>query len=110
MRIALVCPNLSSNSMVRTYPIAKALARSHEVHIVGFMFGSEVFAPYRYEFDYEPTEARRLPAFLGQVRSVARGIRADAVYAFKPLPSSLWVALWARRIHGIPCFLDIEDW
>ena len=110
MRIALLCPDLSSNSLVRTYPIAKVLGRRHEIYLVGFQFGHEVFEPYRHEFDYEAIVARRLPAFLKQVRAVARGIRADAVYAFKPLPSSLWVALWARRLHRIPVFLDIEDW
>jgi glycosyltransferase involved in cell wall biosynthesis len=110
MRIALLCPNLSSNSLVRTYPIAKVLARRHEIQVVGFRFADEVFEPYRDEFDYQATAARQFPAFLAQVRAIARQIRADAVYAFKPLPSSFWVGLWARRAHRIPLFLDIEDW
>src|SRR5882672_2953556 len=110
MRIALLCPDVSSNSLVRTYPIAKVLARHHEIRVVGFRFGDTVFEPYRDEFDYEAIAARRVPAFLKQVWSIARDIRADAVYVFKPLPSSLWVGLLARGKHRVPLFLDIEDW
>lgn len=110
MRIALLCPNTSSNSLVRTYPIAKVLARRHELQVLGFEFGGGIFAPYRDEFEYETIIARRMPYFLGQIREMARRVRADAVYAFKPVPSSLWVGLMAKRMHGIPLFLDIEDW
>jgi glycosyltransferase involved in cell wall biosynthesis len=110
MRITLLCPNASSNSLVRTYPIAKVLARRHQVRVVGFRFGEGIFEPYRNEFDYETIAARRLPGFLSQVRAMVRDIQADAVYAFKPLPSSLGVGLLARRAHKIPLFLDVEDW
>ena len=106
MRIAIVCPNASSNSLVRTYPIAKVLARRHEVQVYGFRFGDGVFAPYRDEFEYRTVAGRGLPAFLGQVQAMARTIDADAVYAFKPLPSSFWVALQVRnrRVSGADSF------
>lgn len=110
MRIAMVCPNVSSNSLVRTYPIAKVLARQHELQMLGFRFGGGVFEPYRDEFDFETMEAGRFPRFLSAVRRMVERIRADAVYVFKPLPSSLWVGLLARRALGVPLFLDIEDW
>jgi glycosyltransferase involved in cell wall biosynthesis len=110
MRIALVCPNVSSNSLVRTYPIAKVLARRHQLQMIGFRFGEGVFEPYRDEFHFEMAEAVRLPRFLAAVRRMVERIRADAVYVFKPLPSSLWVGLMARRALGVPLFLDIEDW
>lgn len=41
---------------------------------------------------------------------LSQKVRGDAIYAFKPIPSSLWVALLAKRRLGIPLFLDIEDW
>ena len=110
MRITLLCPNASSNSLVRMYPIARVLARRHELQVLGFEFGDGVFEPYRDEFDYETIAARRMPYFLGQVQEIARRVRGDAVYAFKPVASSMWVAMLARRIHGVPLFLDIEDW
>src|SRR5678815_4612016 len=102
MRIALLCPNVSSNSLVRTYPIAKVLARRHELQVLGFDFGGGIFGPYRDEFAYETTVARRMPYFVAQIREMARQVQADAVYAFKPIPSSFWVGLMAKRLHGIP--------
>jgi len=92
------------------YPIAKVLARRHELQVLGFKFGDGIFEPYRDEFDYETIAARRMPYFLGQVQEMARRVRADAIYAFKPVASSMWVGLLTRRIHNIPLFLDIEDW
>jgi glycosyltransferase involved in cell wall biosynthesis len=110
MRIAILCPNASSNALVRTYPIAKVLARRHQLQVLGFRSGPEIFEPYRDEFEYETLLLRKQPAFLGQLRALARRVEADAVLAFKPLPSSLWLGLAARRRLGIPLFLDVEDW
>src|SRR6185295_9969072 len=110
MRIAVVCANASSNSMVRVYPIARVLARRHRLQVFGFRSGREVFPPYANEFAYETLPQRRLPASLGQVRALARRIEADAVLAFKPLASSLWPALRAARRLRVPLLLDVEDW
>jgi glycosyltransferase involved in cell wall biosynthesis len=95
---------------VRTYPIANVLARRHEVALLGFRFGDAVFAPYSREFSYDTLRARPMPAFLRQVDELSRRVDADVVYAFKPLPSSFWVALRACRRLEVPLFLDIEDW
>jgi glycosyltransferase involved in cell wall biosynthesis len=110
MRIALLCPNASSNSLVRTYPIAKVLARKHRLQVLGFRFKDGIFPPYRDEFDFDTRAARQMPAFVGQARELASRIDADAIYAFKALPSSLWVGLLARRRLGVPLILDLEDW
>jgi glycosyltransferase involved in cell wall biosynthesis len=110
MRIAVLCPNVSSNSLVRTYPIAKVLARRHELQVLGFRSGADVFEPYRDEFEYETILMKRLPGFLPQLWTLVDRIRADALFAFKPLPASLWLGLLARRRLGIPLFLDVEDW
>jgi glycosyltransferase involved in cell wall biosynthesis len=110
MRIALLCPNASSNSLVRTYPIAKVLARKHRLQVLGFRFGDGIFPPYRDEFDYETRLARGMPAFVRQVQELASRVEADAIYAFKALPSSVWVGLLARQRLGAPLFLDLEDW
>jgi glycosyltransferase involved in cell wall biosynthesis len=109
VRIALLCPDLSTNSLVRTYPIAKVLARRHEIQVLGFRSGDSIFEPYREEFQFESVRCRPLPIFLKQAWDLAGAVRADAVYAFKPLAASLWPALLARRRHRIPLFLDVED-
>ena len=110
MRIVCLCADASSNSVVRLYPIAKALARRHEVVVAGFRFGDEVFAPYRDEFDFHTLRAKGLPGFVRQVVVLSRRIQADLVYAFKPLSTSLWPGLALRRRLGVPLVVDVEDW
>lgn len=110
MRIAVLCPNASSNSMVRVYPIAKVLARRHQLQVLGFRSAPAIFEPYRDEFEYETLLLRHHPAFLSQLRALSRRVEADALLAFKPLASSLWLGLAARRRLRVPLFLDIEDW
>lgn len=110
MRIALLCPDISRNPLVRTYPIARVLQRRHTLQVLGFRSGPEIFAPYRDAFDYDSLALRQGAAFVGQVRELARRIDADAVYVFKPLATSLWAGLLARRRLRIPLFLDLEDW
>ena len=51
MKVTVLVWNLSANSIVRAYPIAKVLQRQHEVEVVGPVFGSRVFEPYRDEFE-----------------------------------------------------------
>ena len=110
MKIALLCPDASSNPLVRTYPVARVLQRRHELQVLGFRSGPEIFAPYRDSFEYETRLLRRMPGFLGQLRELASRVQADAVYAFKPLATSLWVGLLAKHTRRIPLFLDVEDW
>lgn len=110
MKIALLCPDASSNPLVRTYPIARVLERRHRLQVLGFQSGPEIFAPYRDAFEYDTLRLRQMPAFLGQVRALAARVDADAIYAFKPLATSLWAGLLARRRLRVPLFLDVEDW
>lgn len=110
MRIALLCPDVSRNPLVRTYPIARVLERRHEVSLLGFRSGPEVFAPYRDAFSYDTLPETTFPGFFGHIAELARRVQADAIYAFKPLPASLWCGLLARRRLRVPLFLDVEDW
>lgn len=110
MRIVCVCADASSNSLVRLYPIAKTLARRHEIVVAGFRSGELIFAPYRDEFEYRTLRVKRMPAFARQVAHLARSVQADLVYAFKPLSTSLWSGLALRRQLDVPLVVDIEDW
>ncbi len=110
MRIVCLCADASSNSLVRLYPIAKVLARRHEVVVAGFRSGDGVFPPYREEFDFQTLRAKTLPAFLRQVASLTRRLQADLIYVFKPLSTSLWSGLALRRRLGVPLVADVEDW
>src|SRR4051794_41942648 len=47
-RVTLFVHDLAGNAVVRAAPLAAALARGHEVEVVGLLLsGDEVYAPYR---------------------------------------------------------------
>jgi len=122
VKISILCHDLSANSIVRTYPIAKVLQRNYEVEVIGIPFAGEVFAPYKREFDYKTirltteggklsfSKTERFPGFLRAMKQLANLIEGDAIYAFKPLLPSFGVGLMAKYLKGIPLVLDIEDW
>ena len=62
MKVSLLCFDLSSHALVRAYPMARALARRHEIEVIGPLFGNaEVYEPYRADLPYKPV---RLPTGL----------------------------------------------
>jgi glycosyltransferase involved in cell wall biosynthesis len=110
MRIAVVAPNLASNAMARTCPIARVLERNHEVEIVGFDDGQGFYEPWRGEFDYESFSVGHTPLSLARnVHRASEYIQADLVYAFRPCMGSLGVGIYHQRRTGTPLVLDIED-
>ncbi len=110
MKISCLVFDLSRNSIVRTYPIAKVLERRHEVEIIGPCFGDGIFPPYRDEFTFRTVAGSRYPRFLGALPELLRHIEGDIVFAFKPRPTSFGIALLSRLRHHRPLILDIEDW
>lgn len=111
MRISILSPDVSSNAMARTCPIAETLARSHEIQILGFDAGEGFFEPYQDTFDYATVPVGRTPISLSRnVRKLVDLISGDVVYAFQPQLGSLGVALLEKRRRGIPVILDIEDY
>lgn len=110
MRISIVSPDLSSNAMARTCPIAQTLSRNHEVEILGFDGGDGFFGPYEDAFDYEMMSPARSPVGLvKRIRRLSDAISGDVVYAFRPQVGSLGVALYHKRRTGTPVILDVED-
>jgi len=110
MKISCLVFDLSRNSIVRTYPIAKVLERHHEVEIIGPCFGDGIFPPYRDEFVFRTVAGGRYPRFLGTIPKLLRHIEGDIVFAFKPRPTSFGIALLSRLCRHRPLILDIEDW
>jgi glycosyltransferase involved in cell wall biosynthesis len=110
MRVLCLAADASSNSLVRFYPIARVLARTHEVSVAGFQSRETLFGPYANEFEYRTLRTGSLLKFFGQMRRLVGSLDADLVYAFKPLSTSLWTGLAARRQLDVPLIVDIEDW
>ncbi len=108
MKISMLVWNLSANSIVRTYPLAKVLARKHEVEIIGPVFGNGIFEPYKDEFEYKSFKASPY-IWSDTVDRIADLVTGDVIYAFKTAPTSFGAGLIAKGKKDIPLILDIED-
>ena len=106
----ILAPDLSRNAVYPPWQFAGALrAAGHGVRLAG----PEPAGPWP-PLEAELADALRLPepwAGWPRAREAARLARgADVIYAFKAMPSSLGVALAARRRSGVPVLLHLDDW
>lgn len=110
MEISVLVPDVSSNAMARTCPIAKVLERNHEVEIVGFDQGDGFYEPWQGEFTTTTVETGYTPLGLWRgMRKASEAITGDLLYAFRPCAGSFGVGLHHLRSHDKPLLLDIED-
>jgi glycosyltransferase involved in cell wall biosynthesis len=105
MKISLLSPDVSQNSMARAHLLYRMLSTVHEVEIVGPAFAGQVWEPLR---KHQDVAIRVVPQ--GPAREMARYADGDVLYAIKPRPTSLGVALEARRQSDRPLLVDIDDW
>ena len=114
--MSLFASDLASNCLVRVYPIARALARTRDVEVVGPLFGGdEVFAPFARELPYRVVRApnrdrMRASAYRGLARELAGAATGSLAWAFKATYTSYGAALLMRRRTRRPVVLDLEDW
>jgi glycosyltransferase involved in cell wall biosynthesis len=111
-RISFFVHDLAANPIVRAAALAKAVARKHEVEVLGFLQdGPDVYEPYRDLFEYSTMRvARETQAVLRAIPALAARATGDIIYACKPLATSLGPALYAaRRLARRPLLLDVED-
>lgn len=110
LRVTLISSDVSQNGLSRSWTLAKMLARNHEVEIVGTAFGDGIWPPVRGDaFSVDAVRGRRLPLYLIEARKLLRTLRADVVYAVKPLPTSFGLALLHRLRSNTPVVVDIDD-
>jgi glycosyltransferase involved in cell wall biosynthesis len=112
MRVSAIMPNLATNHIVRVAPIVKALARDHEVELIGFLKRGEVlFPPFAREFDYRIVGWDEREGFVPALRALQQAITGDVLYAFQPATLSYGGALLHKlRRRGLPLILDMTDW
>lgn len=109
-RVVLLSSDLSQNALSRAYLLAEILSRDFEVEIVGSLFGDGVWAAARNgSIPIHAVPGARWPRYALGVRSLLARIRADVVYAIKPLLASFGVARLHRMRTGTPVVLDIDD-
>jgi glycosyltransferase involved in cell wall biosynthesis len=111
LKISVLVCNLSANSIVRTYPIAKVLERHHDVQVVGPVLGNHIFAPYKNELNYVPIYPKgpSLLKYKNILSGLLASITGDVIYAFKPAVTSYGVALLSQLKRRRSIILDIED-
>ena len=112
--IAILCPDLSRNAFGRAYVLARVLARTYTVRVVGPQFGAGVWLPLSGDLERHGIEVvilpgRRMPGFMLTARRFLDDLVADAIYASKPYPSSYGLGLLYRHRYGVPLVLDIDD-
>lgn len=111
MKISILVWDLSSHSLVRTYPIAKVLEKHYQIEILGPLFGSNIYEPYKTEFFYKhvkPTKTN-LINMIPSISKLIKKIDGDVIYAFKPMPTSYGTALLSKYSKNLPIVLDVED-
>ena len=113
MKVSLFVHNLSSNPIVRAYPIAKALEMlGYEVEILGLTFNTDkIYEPYKDEFKYITIRSYLdIRWVIINARKLSKLATGDIIYAFKPLWSSLYPAILASRFgRKKRLLLDAED-
>jgi glycosyltransferase involved in cell wall biosynthesis len=111
MRVTILASDLSSNSMGRVFVLARVLARSYEIEIVGPMYGKTVWPPIASEpLDIKAIAIDASARSIARLRGLARLATGAILYACKPVGSSFGTALAARRGTARPLVLDIDDW
>ena len=105
MKIALLSHDVSDNCLGRAHVLARLLATDHEVEIVGPSSTGTVWEPLR---DDDVVPVRAIP--LGRLDDMAEQVTADLLYPVKERPTSLGVALAARRQRMRPLIADSDDW
>ncbi|MEM7793532.1 MAG: glycosyltransferase family 4 protein [Cyanobacteria bacterium P01_C01_bin.118] len=97
--------------MTRVYLVSRILQRlGHQVDVIGCQFGDGIYPPPPETLTVSPIPGKRLPGFLGSATQLLSHISGDIIYAIKPRPTSLGLALLNKVYTRRPVLLDIDDW
>ncbi len=112
MKISILTPDLSGNSLGRAYLLAKILQKHYEVEIIGPMFGEGIWKPVANDksviYNAVKISGRLKPYW--QIGELIKKIDGDIIYASKPLFSSFGNGLLKKVLKKKPLILDIDDW
>ncbi len=114
MKISVLCSNLSSNCLGRSYILAKLLKKGgFDVEIVGPLWDKKIWEPvagdseihYKYVKFFKPIGSN----FLNWVK-LYKKISGDIIYVNKPLFNSLFLGVIKKIVNKKKLILDIDDW
>lgn len=108
-KISILAPDLSGGKVQRTYLIAELLQmQGYDVTVFGFMFGQKLNPPPQ-TLKLSYALGCTYPKMLKTSFSLLKKIDGDIIYAMKPLPTTLGIALLKRLRSKKPVILDIDD-
>jgi glycosyltransferase involved in cell wall biosynthesis len=116
MKVLMLCPLMSSSSMITVNPAATAVSKRHDVKLVGPLLGGRPFIDMNgFNTEYlEPPIAKPMQFAMLSLggRNRRRLMRGDydVVHAFKLLPHTAPVAAAAKRKLGKKFVLSIDDY
>jgi glycosyltransferase involved in cell wall biosynthesis len=111
MKISVLTPSLSNNSLGRAYLLADILQRHYEVEIIGPVFGAGIWEPLvNSDVLYKPVPGKILPLFALQIPRLLKKITGNVIYVSKPCFSSYDIGLVKKWVSKKPLVLDIDDW
>lgn len=111
MKICLICFDLSNNSLGRTALLASALAKQHDVEIIGTSKTGDIWYPMRdIGIPIRVYPWSRYPIFISTIYKMVQEMDADIFIACKLRPTSFGIALLKKWFSGKPVVVDIEDW
>lgn len=108
MKVSLLSHDVSHNNMARAhllYRMLSGIPEVSDVEIIGPATTGQVWEPLR---SHREVPVRVVPQATAAV--MAGAADGDVLYAIKPRPTSLGVALEARRQKHRPLLVDLDDW
>ena len=112
-RIAVLAWDVGHNPLGRAHTMADILRDHAEVSIWGTSFeryGSGLWPPLRgTDIPVHALQGLDLPELLDALDEVARRMDVDAVWVSKPRFPSLALGVLAKRHHGCPLIVDVDD-
>jgi glycosyltransferase involved in cell wall biosynthesis len=105
LKISLLSFDLSGTCIIRAHLLARMLVDDYDVEVVGPASSGEVWEPLR---DDSVVPFRILTG--DTAAELAQGVDGDVLYALKPRPTSLGVAMAAQRQRRRPLIVDVDDW
>lgn len=109
--ISLLVPDLNGGATTRAYLLAQVLQKlGHSVKLYGLVFGEQIYPTPPTNLEIFALPGGSYPQIIPALKELLAEISGDLIYACKPNPTSLGLALIKRWQTGIPVLLDMDDW
>jgi glycosyltransferase involved in cell wall biosynthesis len=113
MKVSFLVPDLGWPIVGIAARMARYLAGTHDVEIVGPSLWGGANAMYSAEFTYRKVDCPRIyryPEYFREVRKLSHALQGDVVIAMKAFGSTLPAALRAKQERGCRVVAYLDEW